>query len=166
MDYFFSFEKMAYVKGDKPSGCNLCLIRDNSPLIIDLTVYRNDFFIVCVNLYPYNPGHLLIFPVRHLEDIREFTKQEEKNLALLKRSFLDISDLLFNPSGYNIGYNMGLPSGASIAHIHMHIIPRYPNEAGIADLIAGRRVLVESPLDSAEKIKEHIRAYPDSILIS
>ena len=54
------------------------------------------------------------------------------------------------PSGYNIGYNMGLAAGASIEHLHLHIIPRYPREIGIAELIAGSRVLVQHPRETQE----------------
>ena len=166
MEYFYNFDKLSYVKGNKPDGCILCLIKDNSQEITDLTVYRNNLFIVTVNLYPYNPGHIMIFPVRHLEDIRDLVIEEEKDLLLLQRSFLQVMDSVFKPSGYNIGFNMGLPAGASISHLHLHIIPRYPNENGIADLIAGKRLLVESPIDSAKKIIKYLNDYPSSILTS
>lgn len=156
-DYFFSFEKLAYVKGDKPEGCILCLIRDNNPKVEDLTIYRDDLFIVCLNLYPYNPGHLLIFPIRHIEDIRDYSSTEEGRLTLLSRFFLDVLDESHNAFGYNIGYNMGLTSGASITHLHQHIIPRYPRETGITDLIAGKRVLVEDPRNSKQKILDVVR---------
>lgn len=161
-EYFFSFDKLSYLKGKKPPGCILCLIRDQAPEVVDLSVYRDDLFIASINLYPYNPGHLLLFPRRHLEDIRELTAEEEARLVRLQRYLLDTSDRIFSPSGYNIGYNMGLPAGASIAHLHLHIIPRYPRELGIADLIAGKRVLVESPEETAERFRAGIAQEPFS----
>lgn len=161
-EYFFSFDKLSYLKGKKPPGCILCLIRDQAPEVVDLSVYRDDLFIATINLYPYNPGHLLLFPRRHLEDIRELTAEEETRLVRLQRYLLDTSDRIFSPSGYNIGYNMGLPAGASIAHLHLHIIPRYPRELGIADLIAGKRVLVESPEETAERFRAGIAQEPFS----
>jgi ATP adenylyltransferase len=161
-EYFFSFDKLSYLKGKKPPGCILCLIRDRAPEVVDLSVYRDDLFIATINLYPYNPGHLLLFPRRHLEDIRELTAEEETRLVRLQRYLLDTSDRIFSPSGYNIGYNMGLPAGASIAHLHLHIIPRYPRELGIADLIAGKRVLVESPEETAERFRAGIAQEPFS----
>jgi ATP adenylyltransferase len=57
---------------------------------------------------------------------------------------------------------MGPPAGASIEHLHLHLIPRYPNELGIADLIAGKRVLVEDPQDTARRIRERIAQVPFS----
>jgi ATP adenylyltransferase len=161
-EYFFSFEKYGYVKGRKPDGCILCLIRDGSPEVVDLSVYRDELFIVSVNLYPYNPGHLLIFPARHIVDIREYTPEEEGHLGRLTRHFLDLTDATHRPSGFNIGYNMGQPAGASIDHLHLHIIPRYPHELGIADLIAGKRVLVEEPQETARRMREGLAQLPFS----
>jgi ATP adenylyltransferase len=161
-DYFFSFEKYAYVKGRKPDRCILCLIRDQSPEVVDLTVYRDELFIVSVNLYPYNPGHLLVFPCRHLVDIREYTPEEERRLAELTRYFLDLSEQVNRPVGFNLGYNMGPAAGASIDHLHLHLIPRYPHELGIADLIAGKRVLVEEPRETARRLRERMLQVPFS----
>ncbi len=147
---------MAYVKGKKPKGCILCLVRDHHPDTVDLTVYRDDLFIVSVNLYPYNSGHLLLFPTRHIEDMREFTAEEDKRMALLNRYLLDVLDQLYSPSGYNLGINMGLPAGASITHLHYHIIPRFLSELGVADLIGGKKVLVEDPRVTCDRVKESL----------
>lgn len=154
MSYFFNFDKIAYLKEKKPEGCILCLIRDNSDQIVNLKVYENEWFIVSVNLYPYNPGHLILFPKRHLTDIRQFNPEECESHCRTQRISLDILDSVYRPHGYNIGYNMGNAAGASIEHIHLHIIPRYPGEAGIADLIAGQKLLVENPLDTWKKLKK------------
>jgi len=152
---------MSYIQGnDRPDGCILCLINDKNPEVVDLTVYKSDDFNVCINLYPYNPGHLLIFPVRHITDIREYTKNEEANFNSIQKSFLNILDNLYNPSGYNMGYNMGLAAGASIEHLHYHIITRYPREIGISDLIAGKKVLVENPLETKNKIEKYLEKHP------
>lgn len=161
-EYFFSFGKYAYVKGLKPAGCILCLIRDQDPAVVDLSVYRDELFIAAVNLYPYNPGHLLVFPSRHITDIRELIPAEESRIARLTRYLLDISDRLNRPSGYNLGYNMGHPAGASIEHLHLHIIPRFPHELGIADLIAGKRVLIEEPGETARRMRDKIAQEPFS----
>ena len=78
-DYFFCFDKMSYVKGNnRPDGCILCFIKDKNPDVVDLSVYTDEDFIVSVNLYPYNPGHLIIFPVRHISDIREYIENSLK----------------------------------------------------------------------------------------
>lgn len=164
MEYFFNFDKIAYLKGERPEGCILCLVNEDSDAVENLTVYRNQFFTVSVNLYPYNPGHVMIFPRRHIEDIRELTGEEESEFVRVQRGILEVLDRTHSPAGYNIGYNMGLVAGASISHLHLHVIPRYPRELGIADLIAGRRVLVEDPKVTAERIRKSIGDYRPSSL--
>ncbi len=166
MDYFFNFEKIAYLQGERPSGCILCLVNDGSEEVVNLTVYREELFAVTVNLYPYNPGHVMIFPTRHVEDVRELTAREELALIRVQRGILDVLDNTHHPTGYNIGFNMGLVAGASISHLHLHVIPRYPRELGIADLIAGKRVLVEDPEITADRIRARIKDHTPSSLIT
>lgn len=160
MDYFFSFNKMKYFREKKPEGCILCLIREGSSQVENLTVYSDSLVSVSVNLYPYNPGHLLVFPNRHIRDIRELTEDEEKAINMTIKKALSVLDRAFHPSAYNVGYNMGLEAGGSIDHLHCHIIPRYPREIGIAELIGGKKVLVESPYDTAAKLTEAFSSFP------
>jgi len=154
MEYFFNFEKFGYVKGKRPEGCTLCLLKDGSPDVVSTIVYRTDNTAVAVNLYPYNPGHLLIFPLRHVLDIRELESEERDGMDRTLDTSLEVLDRLYAPQGYNIGYNMGLAAGASIEHLHMHVIPRYPREIGIAELLAGKRVLVEDVQKTRERLIE------------
>jgi ATP adenylyltransferase len=151
--YFFNFDKVAYLKGKRPEGCILCLIRDGSDEVERLVAADTAHFIVSVNLYPYNPGHLIVFPKRHVVDLRELSGEERLELDGLTDRCLSVLDKTHGPSGYNIGFNMGLVAGASIDHLHLHIIPRYPREIGIAELVAGDRVLVEDPRVTLEKLK-------------
>lgn len=151
---------MAYVKGKHPSGCILCMIRDRNPDVVDLSIWRDELFIASVNLYPYNPGHLLVYPLRHVEDVRELTPEEEGRLTALQRYLLGLLDRASAPYAYNIGFNMGPAAGASINHLHLHIIPRYPRETGIADLIAGKRVLVEDPRETTRRLRELVAQSP------
>lgn len=153
MEYFFSFDKIAYLKGKRPEGCILCLIRDGSADVERLVVAETMHFVVSVNLYPYNPGHLIVFPKQHIFDIRSLGPDERIELNTLTNRCLDALDKSHQPTGYNIGYNMGLDAGASIDHLHLHIIPRYPHEVGIVELMAGSRVLVEDPRTTLIRVR-------------
>ncbi len=158
MDYFFNFDKLSYVQSQKSDACILCLVRDSSPNVADLTVYRSMHFIISLNLYPFNSGHLLVFPKRHVIDIRELSIDERHDMDDTIDKALVVLDSQMKPTAYNIGCNMGLTAGASIDHLHWHIIPRYPREIGIAELIAGKRVLLEHPLDTRDKLLEAFRS--------
>lgn len=152
--YLFNTEKIKYVKGEKPSvGCILCAIRDNNPQVKNLNVHTTDKFIIAVNLFPFNPGHVMIFPKRHICRISDLTLSEAEEMHSLLVTAIEIIDDEFNPSGYNIGYNLGEGSGASIPHIHQHIVPRYSNEVGFLDVLSGTRVIVSDPVDVMEKLK-------------
>jgi len=153
--YLFNTEKIKYVKGEKPDvECILCAIRDNHPAVKNLTVYRNERFMIALNLFPFNPGHLMIFPLRHVTAINELTEDEALEMHRLLVRSIDILNEEFNPSGYNIGYNLGNGSGASIAHIHQHVVPRYSNEVGFLDVLSGTRVIVSDPQSVMLKLRE------------
>ena len=153
MEYFFNFDKLSYLKGERPEGCILCLVTAGSPKVERLVVSDAGAFVVSLNLYPYNPGHLIIFPKRHVVDLRELGSEERVELdAVLDRSLAAL-DRVFAPGGYNVGFNMGLVAGASIDHLHLHVIPRYPREIGIAELIGGTRVLVQDPRETLERLR-------------
>jgi len=154
MEYFFNFDKLGYLTGKKPEGCILCLVRDGDPGVESLIAWETERWVVSLNLYPYNPGHLLVFPRRHALDLRELGEDERAEADALTMLCLDVLDETHRPAGYNLGWNMGLVAGASIEHLHQHIIPRYPREIGIAELLAGKRVLVQDPRDTLERLRE------------
>jgi ATP adenylyltransferase len=155
MANLFNFNKLEYIKGRKKPqvDCILCALRDKHPDIVDLEIVQTELSMVCVNLYPYNSGHIMIFPQRHIADFRELRDAESMDIEMLTRASIDIMTKLYNPSGFNMGYNIGNFSGASITHLHRHIIPRYPNELGFIDIVGGAKIIVEEPNQTMERLK-------------
>ena len=155
-DNLFVPNKLAYVKGKaRPEvDCILCAIIEGNDQVDRLEVYQSALFTVSLNLYPYTPGHLLIFPKRHLVDVRQLTEAEVLELHTVQRSCLEILDGVYQPHGYNVGYNIGGASGASIEHLHVHIVPRYPRELGFIDVIGGARIIVEDPKVTQQKLRQ------------
>jgi len=146
--------KVRYVRGEKPNvDCILCAIREKDKKVESLEICRTSQFCICANLYPYNPGHIMIFPLRHIEDIREMKKKEAAELFTLEIISLEILDEVFKPHGYNIGYNLGPCGGNSIKHLHQHIVPRFSNELGFVDVITESRIIVDDPRFSLPKLK-------------
>ena len=158
--YLFNTEKIRYARGDKPDvRCILCAIRDNDPLVANLVVHETDYSIIAVNLFPFNPGHVMIFPRRHIRVIGEMTENEASDMHSLLVKTIDILDREFGPSGYNAGYNLGEGSGASIEHIHQHVVPRYKNEVGFLDVLSGTRVIVSDPVAVMDRLKLRFADY-------
>lgn len=152
--------KRDYITGkNQPEvECILCAILEGHPEITSLLVWKNDLVAVCANLYPYNAGHLLIFPIRHIEDPRELTENELLSVHNSMKSSLDKLESLYFPQGFNIGYNVGEASGASIPHLHQHVIPRYPRELGFVDITSGSKIIIEDPNITLKKLQ---RAFND-----
>jgi ATP adenylyltransferase len=162
-DHLFNTEKLAYVKGDKPAvACILCAIRDRDPALINLEVARRDGFIVSVNLYPFNPGHVMIFPERHVQNLADLTEAEALALHRLSVNTLAALEEEYHPAGYNAGYNLGSHSGASIPHIHFQIVPRYANEVGFLDVLAGTRLAVTDPVEVRDRLRERLGCGPSA----
>jgi ATP adenylyltransferase len=140
---------------DKPQvDCILCSIRDKDARVRSLEVWRDEASIALLNLYPYNPGHLMVFPQRHIVELCELEEGEALNLFGSINLAVRALKLCYSPKGYNIGFNIGEVSGASIPHLHAHIVPRYGNELGFIDNIGGAKVLIESPSDYVEKLSK------------
>ena len=152
--------KISYVKGNKPDvACILCAILEGNPEVVGLLVYQTDLFAITLNLYPYNSGHVMIYPKRHITDPREYTREEVLELNDLQNITLDILQNLYDPCGLNVGYNIGSSSGQSIQHLHMHIVPRYPTEVGFIDIIGGAKIIVEDPSVSQVRISEAFKEH-------
>lgn len=151
----FTPDKLPYAQGERPDvPCILCAVRDGDGRVRNLEIWRAKRSIITLNLYPYSPGHMMIFPKRHIKDVRSLHKVERDEIDRLVRLSLNVLDRIYSPHGYNIGYNMGEVSGASMEHLHLHIVPRYRNEIGFIDIINGTRVIVEDPLKTKARLIE------------
>ena len=151
-----AMNKIAYVTGKKPEiPCILCGVVQADQKVVNLEIYRSKFCIVSANLYPFNPGHLMIFPIAHKIDIRQLTPDEQRDIFEMECICLDLLESEYKPRGFNIGYNIGHAGGASIDHLHLHITPRYGNEVGFLDILSGTRVLVEDPVETKNKLQKN-----------
>lgn len=157
--YLFNTEKLKYIMGQKPQvECILCAIRDRVPDVGSLELFRSKLSSVTVNLYPFNAGHLMVFPLRHCTDIADLSDEEGLDMHRLTAASVRILREEFSPAGFNIGFNMGKGSGASIAHLHEHIVPRYIDEIGFIDVLAGSRIVVVDPVEVMERLKAKFSA--------
>ena len=151
----FCPDKLAYAQGQRPDvDCILCASRDGVQGVDELIVYRADKFFITLNLYPYNPGHLMIVPNRHTQTIEDFSLEEDCECFHLQRLSIHVLKEMYSPHGFNMGYNIGRHSGASIDHLHFHIVPRYRSELGFMDVVNGTRVIVESPAETKKRMIE------------
>ncbi len=158
--YVFPLGKGDYIRGERPHvECILCAVNQGSAAVDRLLVGESELMAASINLYPYNSGHLLLFPKRHILDIRQLSPEENSQLWAMTNIFLDLVENLYHPKGFNVGYNLGDSSGASIPHLHMQIIPRYHNEVGMIDLIGGARVVIEDPKVTLKRLRAGLESF-------
>lgn len=139
--------RMVYIGGqDKPkdSGeaeCPFCAAPKKSDEE-GLIVGRGDSVYAVLNLYPYNPGHLLICPYRHVADYTDLNEAETVELAHFTQKAMRVIRAVSNPHGFNLGMNQGPVAGAGIAaHLHQHIVPRWGGDANFLPIVAETKAL-------------------------
>ena len=135
-------ERMAYIKGEgKDDGCPFCAI----PSMSDedgLVVARGESVYVVLNLYPYNSGHLMVVPYRHVSDYTELTDDETAELASYTKASMTVLRDVSNAQGFNIGMNQGGVAGAGIAqHLHQHVVPRWGGDTNFMPVVGHTKVL-------------------------
>jgi ATP adenylyltransferase len=140
--------RMAYIKGEGKSAsdtggqqcpfCRIVTMDDAEGLVIA----RGETVYAVLNLYPYNPGHLMVVPYRHVADYPELTVPETTELATFTQLAMLVSRRAAAPHGFNIGINQGSVAGAGIAaHLHQHVVPRWGGDANFMPVVGGTKVL-------------------------
>jgi ATP adenylyltransferase len=155
--------RMAYIRGEnKPSDdsspqCPFCRI----PGLDDaagLVVRRGRLAFVVLNLYPYAPGHLMVCPYRHIPDYTDTTDDEAAEIADLTREAMRTVRAVSGAGGFNIGMNQGEVAGAGIAaHLHQHVVPRWPGDQNFMPIIGRTRTLPELLSDTRELLADSWR---------
>lgn len=137
-----------FVLGEKEDGCIFCnRIKQDTDSVENLIVHRGDLNVVILNKYPYNPGHAMVVPKRHLGDLEELTPEESSEFMGLTRTTVRLMKNAYRPHSLNIGMNLGRESGAGIPeHLHMHIVPRWVGDTNFMPVIGGTDVQ-SVPLD-------------------
>ena len=146
--------RIQYIQMEKPEGCILCQKPKENKDIPNYILYRGDKNFVILNSYPYNPGHLMIAPYRHVASLEELTDEErQEHFEIVSRS-VKVLRQVFNPGGFNIGINLEKAAGAGIEdHFHTHIVPRWQGDTNFMPVLADVRVLPEALADTYQKLK-------------
>jgi ATP adenylyltransferase len=141
------------VTGDtRTSGCVFCEAQQNEQS--SLIVFHGRTCFVILNLYPYNNGHLMVIPNRHVASLEEATAEELGELiALTRRAEMALREA-YAPHGMNMGINLGKPAGAGVLdHVHMHIVPRWNGDTNFMTIVGDTRVLPEELAVSAARLR-------------
>jgi ATP adenylyltransferase len=155
MDRLFTPWRLPYILGQtgRVDGCIFCdaLARpEDDPLI----VHRGQRCFVILNKYPYNNGHLMVVPFRHLGRLVDLDADELLEFGRLTQAAEGVLTGIYHPHGFNMGLNLGKPAGAGVLdHLHMHVVPRWHGDTNFMTVVGETRVLPEELADAGLRIR-------------
>jgi ATP adenylyltransferase len=154
MDHLWSPWRLAYITGKASAeGCVFCAAQDGADGD-SLIVHRGQTCFVILNLFPYNNGHLMVIPNRHVASLAAATREERAELMELAAVSEAALAEVYQPQGLNMGINLGKPAGAGILdHVHLHVVPRWSGDTNFISVVGATRVLPEELPDTAAKLR-------------
>ncbi len=149
--------RINYVRGlSEPEGCFLCGLQ-NKPEERDenLVIWETDKSIVLLNRFPYNNGHLLVAPRRHIAELGEATEEELLELMKLVREAQKALSAVISPHGFNVGLNFGRCAGAGLPdHFHIHVVPRWNGDTNFMSVCGDTDVISQSMTELLELLRQ------------
>lgn len=146
--------RIEYIRSKKPAGCILCGKPGETNDTGNHILYRGEKNFVIMNLYPYNPGHLMVAPYRHLASLEDFSDEELREHITIVSRCVKVLREAFNPGGFNLGINIGKVAGTGIDdHVHTHIVPRWQGDTNYMPVIGETRVVSEALAETYQKLK-------------
>jgi len=143
--------RINYVQRKKDRGCIFCKAVKNSR---DYVVFRTRHSLVMLNVFPYNNGHLMVSPLRHVSDTVKLDQAEVVDLFAALNKAKDLLQAVLKPQGFNVGINLGRAAGAGIAgHLHIHIVPRWVGDTNFMPITAHTKVISQSLKDLHKKLR-------------
>ena len=139
---------------DRVPGCVLCRARDGADGADRLIVHTGALNFVVMNLFPYNGGHVMVAPLRHVGSLGEAAQDELGEMMALARRVEAAFREVYKPDGINLGMNLGRPAGAGVAdHIHLHLVPRWIGDTNFMTVVGGTRVIPEEPEQACLRLR-------------
>lgn len=146
--------RIEYVLQKKPKGCIFCTKCQENLDEENLILFRGEHNFVILNRYPYNNGHLMVVPYRHVNMLNDLTPDEQVEMMQLVSLSIQVLTESMHPDGFNVGMNLGASAGAGIKdHIHMHVVPRWTGDTNFMPVLSDTRVIVEALEQSYARLK-------------
>lgn len=144
---------MEYIGGPPQDGCFLCDAATSEDENASLVVMKTDLCVVMMNKYPYNSGHLLVAPLRHVASLAELTSDESADVLRLVTVATATLEAEMKAEGFNIGANLGSVAGAGVPdHIHFHVVPRWAGDTNFMPVLADSKVIPEDLTKTRERL--------------
>jgi ATP adenylyltransferase len=155
MDYLWTPWRYAYVTGaEKISGCVFCDLPKEGDDAKVYIAHRGQRCYIVLNSFPYTPGHLMIVPFAHLDELRKLPDAAAQEMMTMAQRLEGVLRTLYSPDGINLGMNVGKAAGAGVAgHIHLHVLPRWVADANFLSVVGETRILPETLEMTYQRVK-------------
>ena len=154
MEQIWAPWRIKYIQMEKPVGCILCEKPKENNDEQNYILYRGEKNFIIMNSFPYNPGHLMVSPYRHVASLEELTRNEIHEHFEIVSHAIEVLKQQFKPGGFNIGANIGKVAGTGIDdHFHSHIVPRWQGDTNCMPVISDTRVIPQALSDTYQKLK-------------
>jgi ATP adenylyltransferase len=167
MDKLWAPWRINYISGkNKGKGCIFCRAKrlanrglasngqSQKGASREYVIFKSSLSMVMLNIYPYNNGHLLVSPLRHIRDISQLSREEIIDLFKSLNRAKSLLQKTLKPQGYNIGFNLTRTAGAGITgHLHLHIVPRWTGDTNFMPVIANTKIISQSLDELARCLK-------------
>jgi len=155
MKHIWAPWRIEYIEMEKEKGCFLCDRPKENDDARSYILYRGKENFIILNRYPYNPGHLMVAPYRHVASPEKLTGEERREHFDLVCRSVEVIRQVFATDGLNIGINLGRAAGAGLeTHFHTHVVPRWSGDTNFMPVLADAKVLPEMLADTYAKLKD------------
>jgi ATP adenylyltransferase len=158
MDRMWAPWRIGYILSDKKEDgcvfCNAFRAKDDKKYLV---LCRSEYSFIIMNKFPYNAGHVMIVPNKHIDNPLLLSEEEQLDIFTMVNKGINALKQALKPDGFNLGMNLGRVAGAGIDdHIHIHIVPRWNGDTNFMSTVADIKVISESIEETYEKIKKYL----------
>jgi len=158
LDKLWAPWRIKYVSNPNRNGCIFCKALKERKDSSNLVLLRSKYCFAILNIYPYNNGHLMVAPNRHIKDLEKLSDNEILDVIATTTKVKNIIKDVLSPDGFNIGINVGKVAGAGIkSHLHIHIVPRWDGDTNFMPVINDTKVISQSLKELYRSLKKCLK---------
>ena len=161
--YLWSPKREEYEATEVPEDidCIFCAQASGDERISKMEIFEDDFLMVELNIFPYNTGHIMVVPKRHVNSMTDLEDEERDRLFAMVQKVEELQKEVVEPAGIDVGMNIGKAAGESIPHLHVQLVPIYEKDRGFMETSLDTKVMKKSLPDMQEEYREKVEILQD-----
>lgn len=161
--YLWSPKREEYEASEVPENidCIFCAQASGDDRVTTMAIFEDDFLMVELNIFPYNTGHLMVVPKRHVNSMVDLEDDERDRLFAMVAKVEELQREVVEPAGIDVGINIGEAAGESIPHLHVQLVPIYEKDRGFMETSLDTKVMKKSLPDMQEEYRDKIEILED-----